>query len=67
MTYDQLCQRCRRIMGFSPEASESPLECMRFLKNFDHGGRGLAAEMLARELAEFIEAHQAFYRASAAK
>lgn len=67
MTYDQLCHRCRRIMGFSPDSTHSPLDCMRFLKDYSSdGARAITAEMMARELAEFIEDHRSFYVASGA-
>jgi hypothetical protein len=56
MTYEELRHRCRRIMGMSPDCTESLLDFMKLLDQFRSGSsRALAAEMLAREMAEYIE------------
>lgn len=54
MTYDQLSMRCRRILNLYPDGTETPLDCMKFLPNISGIGRAIAAEMLARELAEYV-------------
>jgi hypothetical protein len=54
MTYEELRQRCCRIIGLHQDAKETPLDCTRLLHHFQDSGRAIAAEMLARELAEYV-------------
>lgn len=59
MDYETLRRRCHRIMNLHPDSDESPLGCMRLLTHLDFGSsRAIAAEMLARELAEYVEEHR---------
>lgn len=57
MTKEELRLRCCRIIGFHPESTMSILDCMRHLGDMRGIGRGIAAENLARELAEFVASH----------
>lgn len=61
MPYEKLRLRCCRIIGLHPEATETPLDCVRLLDNLGRS-RGIAAEMLARELAEFVDERNAASR-----
>lgn len=54
MTNEDLRQRCCRIIGLHPESTVSILGCMRMLSNLQNSSRAIAAEMLARELAEYV-------------
>lgn len=58
MDYATLCKRCCRIMGFHPDSTETPLDCLRLLNQLPQGSRAIAAEMMARELAEYVEAQR---------
>lgn len=55
MNYEELQQRCRRIMCLPSDGTETPLDCARMLQMMSNNySRAIAAEMLARELAEYV-------------
>jgi hypothetical protein len=58
MNYTDLRLRCHRIIGFAPNLGKSTLfDVIRYLDGLPRYSRAIAAEMLARELAEFVEEH----------
>ena len=58
MDYETLRMRCCRIIGLHPDAKERTIDCIRLLRDIPDPGRAMAAEMLARELAEYVEEHK---------
>jgi len=61
VTYEEMRMRCNRIIGLSPDAPEAPIDCVKLLgQYYNDSGRAIAAEMLARELAEFIHLHRPY-------
>lgn len=64
MTYEELRMRCNRIIGLAPDAPEAPIDCVKLLDQFrSYTSRSIAAEMLARELAEFLHEHSSSFAA----
>lgn len=57
MDYSQLLARCGRIISIDPNSKFDLLDLVRTTQQFPAGiTRHVIAEMLAREMAEFIEA-----------
>lgn len=56
MDYSVMLERCRRIIGMRSDDNADLIEIVRLLHQYPSGvARHVTAEMLAREMAEFIE------------
>lgn len=54
LAYERLRAQCKRIMNVHPDDSATPIDCVGMLRQLNGYPHGIAAETLARALAEYV-------------